>query len=560
MLRLRAVGSGRANLIAVAAAVVLVGSSVLGIAQNAAARTTAHPAPHSKGWGEVAPNKVGELDCNGFSKIQRVVRPTMACADVRNTVTHGRFYDNGYYIGHDEPSVRFISSQPGSGDNVTFNETLGVDPSAAPTVAKPGRDITHYFELSVAPWFSMDICDPNSTPLLSCKPESDANAASGSYPGGGSAFLELQLYPPGFGPFEDSISCSGTKWCAALNIDSLECTAAFDCNNNCTEPVNFSFLQTNGVPPGPPSPQLSDDATFTPNAKTFTMNPGDKVSVHIFDASVKGGKALETHITDATTHQSGYVIASAANGFMNTDPFTCKGTPFNFQPEYSTAKAANFLVWGPGEYNINDQYEIGHFEACTSLSGAKTEPLGKGTDTYYTNCKGPYEATADSGSKAEPNDAPCYPAGDTHGGASPPDLVTGCAVFFDAIGDLDYDGSGYWPDWPNSTTPDSFPSPFLQQQPTSVGKTYPSIQFVTDTSATQTGCNTFSGKGCVMPPHGPGHFYPYWTLGEVGSSCLWEFGNMANGNRFGGDSQWGTVNPHSDGAFQSRVEPNPTTC
>jgi hypothetical protein len=29
-----------------------------------------------------------------------------------------RFKDNGVYIGHDEPSVKFISSAPGSGDNM----------------------------------------------------------------------------------------------------------------------------------------------------------------------------------------------------------------------------------------------------------------------------------------------------------------------------------------------------------------------------------------------------------------------------------------------------------
>jgi hypothetical protein len=30
---------------------------------------------------------------------------------------------------------------------------------------------------------------------------------------------------------------------------------------------------------------------------------------------------------------------------MNTNPFTCAGTPFNFQPEYNTAQAANFVPW-----------------------------------------------------------------------------------------------------------------------------------------------------------------------------------------------------------------------
>ncbi len=53
----------------------------------------------------------------------------------------------------------------------------------------------------------------------------------------------MQFYPPGFPPFADSASCNSTKWCAALTIDSLECTYQFaSCNNNCIEPVNFSYL------------------------------------------------------------------------------------------------------------------------------------------------------------------------------------------------------------------------------------------------------------------------------------------------------------------------------
>ena len=43
-----------------------------------------------------------------------------------------------------------------------------------------------------------------------------------------------------------------------------------------------------------------------------------------------------------------------------------------------------------------------------------------------------------------------------------PNLVTGCDVFFDAIGDLDYDGQPYWADWPSSLKSGPFPTPFLQ--------------------------------------------------------------------------------------------------
>src|SRR6476660_7531738 len=167
----------------------------------------------------VAPAAVGELDCNGLSPIQKPVKPAVMCKDPRGS-DEGRTAENGHYIGHDAPSVRFISTQPGSGSDTPFGERLPRDPVALPTVKTPGKDVTHWFELSVAPWFSTTVCDPNSAPLTPCTPRSDANAPKGRYLGGGQAFVELQFYAPGFGPFIDSISCDNTHWCAALTIDS----------------------------------------------------------------------------------------------------------------------------------------------------------------------------------------------------------------------------------------------------------------------------------------------------------------------------------------------------
>ena len=533
---------------------------LVGVGLTVAAQNTASVAGVATAR-SVRPNGVGELDCNGLSPIQKPVKSAIMCTDPRGS-DEGRFYENGHYIGHDEPSVRFISKTPGSGSDTTFTETLPVDPAARPTAAHPGSDVTHWFELSVAPWFSTVVCDPQSAPLTSCTPRSDANAPNGRYPGGGAAFVELQFYPPGFAPFADSISCDNTHWCSALTIDSLECTGTGSgaCNADCTEPVNFGFIQTNGMPTGPPSPQLSNLATVTPNSKTLLMSPGDKVQVRMFDAAVPGGHALEARETDLTTGATGYMVASAANGFMNTNPFDCTGTPFNFEPSYSTARAQNIIPWGIGPYMINNQFEIGHFEPCGSISGAATFTEENFTDTYFNRCHGVYESTPDSSAAFEPNDAPCYPAGDTHGGTTDPNLITGCDVFFDAIGDLDYDGNPYRADWPNSTTPGPFPSPFLQEQPRTVGgATYPQIQFVTDTSATElnTDCNLVTGEGCVLPPKGPGNFYPYWTQAKVNGTCVWEFGNMRNGNSFGGLAQYGRVGAGTLGAFAGAVRTNP---
>jgi hypothetical protein len=56
---------------------------------------------------------------------------------------------------------------------------------------------------------------------------------------------------------------------------------------------------------------------------------------------------------------------------------------------------------------------------------------------------------------------------------------------------------------------------------------------------------------------GPGHFFPYFSLAKVAGRCVWEFGNMSNGRRFGRDKQYGKVGPATMGAFAGRVRPQP---
>ena len=244
--------------------------SLTGTAGAATAAATAKAAA----TGSVAPNPVNELDCNGWSPKYGTVRKLAANlhGPGQGRQRQGpRFDDNEQYIGHDEPSVKFISSTPGSGNTMTYLTKIPVDPRQSPT---PSGSVTNYGELSVAPWFGLPMCDPKSYPQNACTPDSDTNSG-----------LITTRTPPARRSWSCSCtrratprsstatSCSTTKWCAALNIDSLECNVNFaTCNDNCEEPVNFAYLQTNGVPAGPPSPQLTDVSTFTPNANTLMIN------------------------------------------------------------------------------------------------------------------------------------------------------------------------------------------------------------------------------------------------------------------------------------------------
>ncbi len=492
---------------------------------------------------------VTALDCNGDSPIQKILRP-MNCTDIAGNLGAdnsdtwgGKFYDNGQYIGHDEPDATFLSNAPGSGDNVNWNLTLGQDPRALPTTSNPGHDVSHWFELTPAPWLSMAMCDNFSFPITPCTPESDSNATTSTNAGGGSAFMEMQFYPPGDPPFVDSISCDDSHWCAALTIDSLECNAS-TCNPNCEEPVNFAFIQTDGVP---------DVNGYVPDNKTLLMNPGDQISVHMADAPASGGgSAFEVEVTDYTTHQRGFMQASAANGFVHTSITNCAQTPYNFQPEYNTASANNIIPWAALQTDISTEFETGHFEPCTSLtSSLGVNPFDSADpDGTLGECVGAYESGSSSTeTNTEPSDAVCYHAGDIHRGFNgpgtftAPDLVTGCEDNYTQNGDLDFDGTPYWPEWPTSTQPGLYPGSFVEQLPSSGGRNYSSYFFQTDIALSETSCTPTTLSGCTVPPAGPGGFYPFWSLTSGFGGCALEFGNVTRGfnvNDFGGDVQYGT--------------------
>jgi hypothetical protein len=565
----------RRRITAALAGLLLVVAAVVAFSGSAAATSSGAPAR-------------GALDCNGWSKSQQTTKSTGACTDVRGFTGvknsnnwDGRFYDNGHYIGHDEPDLTFLSHKPGSGNNVTWTERLPHDPIAVPSVNTPGSDVTHWFELSIAPWFSMALCNQRSYPLNPCTPNSDNNAPTDSFTGAGSSFLEVQFYPPGYAPFFDSISCDNLHWCASLHINDLECTFNFDsCNPNCEEPTNFAFIQKDGVPTGPPAPQDANLDTSTPNSQTLLMNPGDKLRVHIFDAPAPGGgNALEVQIDDLTTHQTGFMQASAHNGYKATRIVDCSGTPFNYEPEYSTAQKQNIVPWAALQTDISTQYEIGHFTPCTSLSDPATDGLLGFTagDPFWMTCNGPYENKSDSASdnpEGQFGDAFCYPQGDTHstlyppgtynGGSVPPNQVTGCLDFLSG-GDIDFDGTSYYADWPTGITPtNKTPSSFLQSAPATGknGQGYEQSFFQTDVALSEEACaESADTSGCTVPPNGPGNFYPYFSTLGHGPSCQILFGNVSGGflvNDYGKDAQYGTDLRDTIGydEFEGPVGPN----
>jgi len=442
---------------------------------------------------------VGALDCNGFSRIQKALKTAAVCTDFVG-YDRKRGYDNGHYVGHDEPTIQFNSNAPGSGNSVQWTMTLPHESSLPATQS---------YQNEIAYWFSMALCDVQSYPQGACTPDSDSNNPNEA----GSAFLEMQFYPPGFSPFISAVSCDTTHWCASLHINSLECTNGFEfCNFDCIEPTNFAWIQTNGVPTGPAGPVNATPATYTPNENTLLMNQGDQLRITIHDSE----HGVMTSIDDLTTGQSGFMVASAANGFQSLNVNTCEPTPWDFHPEFDTAKVGNYVPWAALQANIGFAVEIGHFEAG----------LGDNDD----------------------DDPPCF---DEEQGVR---LTSGC-LDFNLGGDIDFDGTSYRPDWPDGSS--STPQSIMVSQPMMAGGgTYSQMQFETDVPASEYTCHD-SGEGCMVPPPGA-QFYPWYS---TTSSCQWLFGNDVAGltvNDYGKLDQYGKPNlPWFFGTLSGGIRDNP---
>src|SRR5215471_6905845 len=195
----------------------------------------------------------------------------------------------GSYVGHDEPSLLFYSDTPGSGNNQLYHLQIPTESTQLPT--QDGNGGTWNFQLHPAIWFGMALCDDQSAPNPGgsklagpnepCTPNSDSNIYTGTTPGApgymgqhpGTAFMELQFYPPGWTNAVTNL-CDATRWCAALTIDSdsLNQNTNQFLNAGCasrlfggTEYVNYAYITKSGTPLGPPNPLQINASSFNAN-------------------------------------------------------------------------------------------------------------------------------------------------------------------------------------------------------------------------------------------------------------------------------------------------------
>jgi hypothetical protein len=464
------------------------------------------------------PKATGLLDCNGLSPVQRVLKH-LPCLEIAANEDDG-FEINGQYVGHDEADIGWFSTQPGSSTKAQWQVTLPVDPPGAPSTSFDGPVAD--FQLRVAPWFGMTLCDNESYPEGNpeCTTTDDNIQVPPQPDHAGAAFLELQLYPPGYPPFVKKISCDFTHWCAAVAIFSLQAEYGAlhgpgsppdaVANENCIEPANFAFITLSGHPVGPPGPDTLRLQSFVPNHDVLRMNPGDDLTVTLQDTPA----GLLSQLTDTTTGQTGTMVASEANGFRHIlwDPvnFTCQGEPYAFHPMYSSAapptadgQPTAWTTWSAHTDNLSFSSEIGHFEP----------PDGDEDDSF------------------------CF------GGPR----IPGCLMF--GLGDFDFDGYSYHADWPDGSS--NFPTPlFLSSPRTGDGFTssYDTVRFETDLPRIEEPdsggvCDHHTGVGCTNPPPGA-EFYPWYHLLNHDGECAWGMSNDMPGqiSNFGGEqAAWGPI-------------------
>jgi hypothetical protein len=532
----RHVSVGRASLVAFAAtalALTLTWAGSASATQNAPAAKAPSASQHMS------------ISCEYSTLCPDVVDPTTAFGTDR-------------YVGHDEPSLLFYSNRPGSGNQMQYQITLPRDPTPAhPTT--PGKG--YNFELNGALWFGLALCDTQSYPeqVSTCAPDSDSNivdpAVSANHPG--TAFMELQFYPPGWVPWPTwavaigASTCSPTQWCAALNVFSVleDPVAGTIQNPTCAakvgiETFQFAFVTKNGVAQAPANPLDSTLATFTPNPRQdLFMNSGDRLRLSIHDTA----NGVQARIDDQSTHRSGSMTASPANGFtqITYDPTgtTCTAIPYAFHPMYSTASEQTRVIWAAHSYNVAFSDEIGHFQFC---NGAKVPETPFGLDGSGNPVACPAGNTEGSGANQEPTEGAgeddfCFPASEA--------LlyrVQGCTET-----NTGFDGVSYTPVWPDGNTR-LHPTPFQFTSAltgSTFDKPYGRVAFEADLPAVEPTCNVATGSGCTLIPvtddGDPAQFYPFFTNATVRGSCTWQFGNSIPGDtrEFGQNAQYGSLLP-----------------
>ncbi len=285
------------------------GPAAVGGAPTGSARAPSLPAPAS--WTGGSQNVTG---CDGILWNSSLVRN----------------YSPAYCYGHDEPTMSYFSSAPGTGGNASFEFIL-----PRSYVARSQGDLYATF------WLGGVVYNASSLDQQ--------------------AFFELQFYPSApqaTGPNSGSVDCGSdgsfsASWVAGSN-DWFVCT-----------PV-WGLIGSSEVNVAQAAPL---DNYAAGSDSILVMHSGDTIFVN---ESSKGRTEPWTFdIADATTHLNGTIRLRDPNG-VGLGPF------------YATAAYGNNLTWAAsGAGTISFAYEIGH---ALNSSIPEPDPTWGSCDPNGTDC------------------------------------------------------------------------------------------------------------------------------------------------------------------------------
>ncbi len=261
----------------------------------------------------------------------------------------------------------------------------------------------------------------------------------------------------------------------------------------------------------------------------------------------KNGLVVALH--DLSTHQSGSMTASKANGFgqvvFNPKGTSCQEKPYAFHPMYSTSSPKTRVTWAAGAYNVAMDTEIGHFQTCNGPLAIPATKFGLKKDGTPTSCPAANHEGETTGIELSDNDDLfCFPASEALRYK-----VNGCSYT-----NTGFDGFSYQPVWPDGNTklhptPLQFTSPLTgkkfnsQYNQAAISVDLPDIE----SQSGNQNCNRTTGTGCTHIPvsddGAPAAFYPFYSITHTSLGCVWQMGNVIPGSitDFGKVNQYGAL-------------------
>ena len=236
----------------------------------------------------------------------------------------------------------------------------------------------------------------------------------------------------------------------------------------------------------------------------------------MFDAKIGGGHALEIRETDLTTGTQRVHDRVGGERLHEHEPGRLRGHAVQLPARVLSARAAERHAVGHRPVHDQHQFEIGHFEPCTRVTGrARSRTASSPTRSTTAATARTRRSAADTRRTSNRTTRRATAAATRTGGRPAPNLVTGLRRVLRRRrrpglrrhllpGRLADVGAP-------EPVPEPVPAGAADHRAAAPS---PKIQFVTDTSATEADCDLVSGAGLRAAAEGTGALLPVLDAGQ----------------------------------------------